>query len=77
MRIGHGPVALDVAEDLARIVPDLKTPPVAGIINVSDLLPMRVDDVGARRGRGGRGAIPLKFETAGLCRQGNGDQDHG
>ena len=50
MRVRHGAVALDVSDDAAGSVPNLDAPPVAGIINVSDFLPMRVHDVGARRG---------------------------
>ena len=62
-RIGHGAVALDIADDLPVILANLQALPAARIINVSDFLPMRVHDVGARRGRGRRCAIVLKFEA--------------
>ena len=78
MRIGHGSVVLDIADDLPVIVADLQAPPVARIIDVSDLLPVRVHDIGARgAGRAGLGAIVLKLEAPGVCRCGSGDQVHG
>ena len=64
MRIGHGAVALDVSDDLPVIVADLQAPLVARIINVTDLLPMRVGDVVARRGRGGRATVSFSLRTA-------------
>ncbi len=59
MRVCHGTVALDVADDPAIRVPNLQAPPVARIIQVSDLLPVLVRDVGARRGQAGRPSSPL------------------
>ena len=59
MRVRHGPVAFDVSDDTARGVPNLDAPPVGRVIQVSDLLPVLVRDVRARRGRAGRPSSPL------------------
>ena len=77
VRVRHGAVALDISDDAAGGVPNLEPPPVARIINVTDLLPMRVGDVVARRGRGRPDAIFLELEAPRIRRHGSGDQDHG
>ncbi len=79
MRIGHGAVALDVPDDAAGRVPNLDAPPVARIVNIPDFLPMRVHDVGARRGRGGRGSVLAITHdtTGGRWRGGNQHHDQG
>ncbi len=51
MRVCHGAVALDVADDLPVIVPNLDAPPVAPIVNIPEALAILVSDRPACRWR--------------------------
>ena len=76
MRVRHGAVAFNVTDNLPVIISDLKTPPVARIIDVSHDLPLCVRDVGARRNRGRRSSVLAITHdtTGGRWRRGH---DHG